>query len=365
MKVLMISNDKSILDASSAVARRMVQYGAFTDRLDIIVFSRRGYSATRLSDTVTVYPTNSRSRLLYVYDAVRIGKQFADITAVTTQDFFEGLAGWRIARRTGAKLELQIHTDVMSPYFVRGSFLNRLRRLLARFLLPRADCVRVVSERVRRSITGMTGAPISVLPVFTDISAIQHAPVTMDLHKKYPQFGKIVLMVSRLEPEKNVALALAVFARAVSEDKPEDTALLIVGEGRERAALSARAREHGIAEKVFFEGFRKDAVAYYKTADVFLQTSNYEGYGLALLEAFASGLAVVTTDVGIAGDIVSGSHAGICPVGDSACLSKALYAALKNEKPSEKPLFPKEFLPSREEYLAGIKAGWERCGETT
>lgn len=361
MNVLMISNDRAIFDESSAVRRRMIEYGNLVERLDIIVFSREGYAATHLSDVVTVYPTNSSSRYAYIFDAIKIGKQFQKISLVTAQDFFEGFAGFRIARKAGAKLELQVHTDMMSPYFTRGNFLNLLRRILARFLLPRADCVRVVSERIRKSIVYLTKAPISVLPIFTDIAAVQNAPITTDLHKKYPQFKKIVLMVSRLEPEKNISLALAAFA----DIKNSNTCLVIVGKGGERAALSRRVQELDIGERVFFEGHRKDVFSYYKTADAFLQTSNYEGYGLALLEAFVAGLPIVTTDVGVAGGIVSGMDVGIAPVGNAKRISALLIKVLSRGKPSKKPLLPKEITLSHKEYLLWMRALWERCGNPT
>jgi len=44
---------------------------------------------------------------------------------------------------------LQIHTDIMSPYFARESVLNRARVQIAKFLIPRADAIRVVSPRIK------------------------------------------------------------------------------------------------------------------------------------------------------------------------------------------------------------------------
>ena len=65
------------------------------------------------------------------------------IDVVTTQDPFEcGLAGFLIARIFRARLHIQIHTDVMSPYFANESTLNRVRVLIAKFLIPRASGIR-------------------------------------------------------------------------------------------------------------------------------------------------------------------------------------------------------------------------------
>ncbi|MBX4216193.1 glycosyltransferase family 4 protein, partial [Candidatus Parcubacteria bacterium] len=306
----------------------------------------------------------SRSRWRYIADAIRIGKGLPRPEVVTSSDPAEtGLAAWRLASAHGAKLHLQVHTDMASPYFKKG-ILNRVRTVIARFLLPRADGIRVVSERILRSLKNykLKAEPV-VLPIFTD-SEKYVCRISEPLKKKYPQFDFMMLTVARLEPEKDIACALRTLARVVRE-YPR-VGLVIVGEGSERAPLMRRAKALGVERHVIFEGWREDVASYYCGADLYLSVSRYEGYGLSLVEAALSGLPIVTTDVGIAGtELLGGEGALIAPVGDDTALAKAVLRFLPD------PEFRKKFaraarasvlgsLPdSKRAYLAAYRAAWE------
>ncbi len=331
MKVLSISADRKIFEDGSAVRRRMIECGKSCDEMHIIVFSTQKHSTpnnqSQISENVFVYPTDSRSRWSYVFDAVRLGKGLPKPDLVTAQDPFEcGLAGWRLSRFFGAKLELQIHTDLGSPYFRRSSLLNTLRIVLARFLLPRADHIRVVSVRIKNYLVSrlkIPGPKIEVRPIFVDTEKIKNIPIKTDLHKKYTQFEKIILMASRLTREKNIPLALSAMASVIR--KYPKALLLIVGDGPEGERLKERSRKLGLEKNVILESWTDDLPSYYKTADLFLATSLYEGYGMALVEAQAADCPIISTDVGVAREI------GATLVENSAhALSEAILEKLKN-----------------------------------
>ena len=376
MNVLSIGSDRKIFDKNSNVRKRIVEYGALVEQLHIVVFCNKalGYEKQKIGENVWVYPTNSGSRWGYVFDAIKIGKEIThawDAWLVTAQDPFEsGFAGWRVARATGARLQLQIHTDFLPPYFSKGSILNKVRVRIAKFLLPKADCVRVVSKRIADSLISagirLKTEP-AILPIFVGISTFQSAEIKTDLHKKYPQFETIILMVSRLEREKNIPLVLAVLKNIVAK-KPK-TGLVIVGEGSMRAELQKYARKLHIENNVIFEGGSDDVFSFYKTADIFLHTSNYEGYGMALVEAAVAGCPIVTTDVGIAGEFFKDvKSAFICPVGDIDCLSEKTMTLIesKNVRISFAEVAKKNVLARLEKdedaYLKKYGTLWERCG---
>ncbi|TSC66959.1 MAG: glycosyltransferase, partial [Parcubacteria group bacterium Gr01-1014_73] len=117
-----------------------------------------------------------------------------------------------------------------------------------------------------------------------------------DLRKKYPQFDFIALAVGRLEPEKNSSLALEIWREVVKKNPL--AGLVIIGSGSLEKSLKLKAKSLKLEDNVIFEQWKNDLVSYYKTADVFLNTSFYEGYGLAMAEARAASLPVISTDVG-------------------------------------------------------------------
>ncbi len=307
MNVLAIGSDRSILHPKSASAERQIAYGAHFDSLNIIIFSLRRHALSMrvLSVGVHAYPTASRLRLFYGIDALLKAFHIEKPDVVSAQDPFEaGLVSWCIARMRGSALHVQVHTDVCAPSFRASSILNALRYRVARFVLQRADHIRVVSSHIQEDVYRdmKPRAQISVLPIFTDIAKFKNA-YPGELAHRFRNFGKKILVVARLEKEKNVMLALGSFAHvAKATPRPEsvnDACLIIVGDGAERRALENRAKELGVKESVFFEG-TQDALPYYALADLVVVPSLFEGYGLVIVEALAAGKPVLSTDVGIA-----------------------------------------------------------------
>jgi glycosyltransferase involved in cell wall biosynthesis len=221
---------------------------------------------------------------------------------VTAQDPFElGFAALLVARHFGVPLHVQLHTDPFGPGFVRAHWpLNYIRRFLMDIVLRRASRIRVVSKRLAQTLQERykIAAPITVLPIYVDTQRFATAAPDAGLVPRFAQFNTKLLVVARLEPEKNISLAIRSFAEAA----PADSCLIIVGEGSELDALRRLAAQWKVDKRVFFEG-AADPAPYYKLADLVLVPSRYEGYGLVMIEALAAGTPVISTDVGIAREV--------------------------------------------------------------
>lgn len=109
-----------------------------------------------------------------------------------------------------------------------------------------------------------------------------------------PQSACVVLAVGRLTPAKGFDVLLRAWPR-VLEKNPSWT-LQIVGEGEERPALETLIDTLQIRHAVSLPGARQDISKSYANASIFCLSSRFEGYGLALIEAMAHGLAIVSTD---------------------------------------------------------------------
>ncbi len=303
MKLLMISTDRKIFEKGSAVAQRQVEYAKKYEEVHIIIFSDKTFTESTIGSNIWVYPTRSSSKLFYIFDALKLGKFIAqkrNITHITSQDPFEtGLVGVLIKNKYKAELELQIHTDIGSPYFQNFTFLNRIRTLISKYTLRKADHVRVVSERIKKYVAKyIDESKIEIRPIAIDIEKIANQSTHIDLRQRYPHFSRIILMASRLEREKNIDMALLAFK--IVADKIPGIGLVIVGKGSEEKRLAKLVIELGIEKSVIFEGWKDDLSSHYKTCDVFLVSSWYEGYGMTLVEAKSSGARIVSTDVGVA-----------------------------------------------------------------
>ncbi len=139
--------------------------------------------------------------------------------------------------------------------------------------------------------------------------------------------AEVVSTVGRLTAIKQHRLFLDAVA-AAARTRPRLLAL-IAGDGELRADLEAYARDLGIADRVRFLGWRRDLSTIYGATDVFMLTSQNEGTPVALIEAMASGVPGVSTDVGGVKDVIDSVEVGArVPDGDAAGLAAHLVRYL-------------------------------------
>jgi len=348
MKVLMISTDRKIFSEGSPARKRMIEYGALFDELAIVVLSNKGEVSVEIVDSIAhntkAYPTNSGNRVVAIKDAFRVAEKVFKNSptgsrwVVTVQDPFEtGLVGFWLKKKFKLPLQIQVHTDLLNVHFSH-TFLNNLRLIVARIVLPRADGIRVVSDRIKRSLIkdyrfSLSADKITVLPIFVDFDQIRNSAITVDLHQKYPQYRKIILMVARLVPEKNFKFAFKVFKKVL--EKFPDTGLVIIGDGPDRAKIEQMAKDRNISKNVKFDGWQNNLGTYYKTADVFLSTSFYEGFGMAIVEALSAGLPVVSSSVGVVVQALNSLNGTACQYFDTECFVKRVEHFLGLESRAE------------------------------
>lgn len=336
MKVLFVSNDPGLFVEGSQVRARMRSYAEAIGELSII---------SRAPKTQEVHEGP-----LHLY-GVRTGKLFSPlvlasrahtlilkqgIEIVSAQDPFEhGWAALRAVRGTSARLHVQVHTDFLSPWF-RSSLgvssfpmrlLNRIRILIADQVIPRAAGVRVVSKRIQTSlvrryasrVTEIRVVPIAISGDVPEAVALPSASFTFRL-----------LAVGRLESEKRLEDIL----KALHHIHPQypSVGLYIAGSGREESRLKNMVRSLGLSERVVFLGERADAQGLMRSAHAFVQASAYEGYGRTLIEAALARVPIITTDVGVVGEIFEGYRDVLSvPPGDPAAIAVQIVGLIEDE----------------------------------
>ncbi|MBL8857798.1 MAG: glycosyltransferase family 4 protein [Planctomycetes bacterium] len=176
------------------------------------------------------------------------------------------------------------------------------RRILARkFMLPGVHKVVVPSQKLHGIATTLWKLPpskVACIPNGVALASFSAADGNPKLRAelKIPKARVVLGACGHLRPEKNPLRLLRAAARI---DREIDFHVLILGDGPERAACEELARTTAsLYGRVTFAGHVKDPTAHYRAMDAFCISSDTEQMPVALIEAMASSLPVVSTDVG-------------------------------------------------------------------
>lgn len=231
--------------------------------------------------------------------------------------------------RSRARLVLSDHTTLSRQYGGRGALASQVLRRSIAWAYPRADARVCVSRNAARDLAALSGlAPESIETIYNPVAAPRVTPAERRAATAiWPGRGARILTVGGLIAVKNHRLLIDAFVRLSAK---RDAALVILGDGPLRDDLTAHAKAAGVADRVVLPGFVANPAPFYAAADLFVLSSDYEGYGNVLVEAMYAGLKVVSTDCesGPREILADGDYGALTPCGDPVALAGAMAAAL-------------------------------------
>lgn len=376
MRVLMLSQDPNIIKPSGEAHLRMLEYTKLFDELHIMVTVNDSDIFLPSGNLFIyalsgVFPLNFLRIITQGYKI--LCKRRIDVISVQAPDEY-GLIGFLLSKLFDVPLQIQVHTDIMSPWYRRASWKEFTRYWLARFLIPRSSSVRVVSQRVRNSIYrtkfGIRTelSTVRVLPIFTDTSKFLSAIRDSRIDDRFHNYSFKMIAVGRfVEKEKNFNMLIEIMRDFVKICA--DALLVIVGDGPNKKNYELKIKNYGLSRNVILESWRDNLPSFYKSFDLYLMSSNYEGWGRTVIEAMASGLPVIITDVGLAGEVViNGENGVIVPVGDKKkfleAVSRLYHDSLKRKYLAKAGVETIKLLSPRtkEEYLTLYRKTYEITG---
>lgn len=356
---LKLDNLKRILSIS--LERKLFEPGKVRDRIVeqlkdfesvIIVFAKQKFDE-QIAPNVRVISTHSWHKLFYVWDAlVQAWKiRNTDIKVVITQDPVEtGLVGAISARLCNSALAVQDHGyHFHGKYYYQESFLNHFRYWLAKWLVKRADAIRVVSQRTEDALVNL-GLPLekiirfplniitnnqssitnNQLPITNNQSLINgDASVDVGRGTSDERRMSYFLLVCRFVPIKRIDLAIHAFSLVLKQDP--DVKLKIVGAGPLEGQVKQWIGDFELQDRVEIIPWTDNLTELYQGAVATLITSDGEGFGMTAVESLMCHTPVIMTNVGCAHEVVkNGENGYIVPVGDVIALSLAMQAMLRS-----------------------------------
>jgi glycosyltransferase involved in cell wall biosynthesis len=240
--------------------------------------------------------------------------------------FFYGALGARLSGRAPKVIFTEHGRHFPDVVGAKRRFVNRwvLDRLADRVNGVCAFSVRALSDN-----DGFRHARIEVIP-----NGIDAARYGTALDRRAARIRlcldpdrRAIVHIARFHPVKDQTTLLRAFAALAASNAETD--LVLVGDGPLRTELESLSCELGIAHRVHFLGIRDDVPEVLAAADVFVLSSLSEGASITLLEAMASSLPVVVTDVGGSPEIVRDTVDGLLtPRGDADAMARAIRRLL-------------------------------------
>ncbi len=246
------------------------------------------------------------------------------------------VCSWILSGRSGS-LFLSDHEHLSHSYIgqrrVKGAYLKNL----IRFTYPLSNGVIAVSAGVKNDLCALGKLSSSKVQVIYNPAAIGVSSVTESMkvrNKLWGGYKYTILAVGRLTAEKNYETLIKAFARLPIEMNAK---LIILGEGNLRTALSNLIIELDLHERIELPGFVSDPYPWFRSADLFVLSSLWEGFGNVIVEALECGVPVVSTDCpsGPAEILENGRYGKLVPVGDFVRLSFAMIDSLLETHDSE------------------------------
>ena len=205
-----------------------------------------------------------------------------------------------------------------------------LQRRLEREVLKRVDRVVAPTPHLAEALAGTVPedrirvvVPCFPRPVPTaSRSEVRHR---LGLSDDTP----VVVSVTRLHPQKDLTTLVTAWSGVVA--RVPDAQLVVVGEGPARSEVESAVAAAGLERSVQLIGSRPRAADELAAADVAVLTSVWEAIPIVLAEALLLGVPVVSTDVGMATDLMGDGTGGtVVPVGDAEAVADGLVSLLED-----------------------------------
>lgn len=198
------------------------------------------------------------------------------------------------------------------------------------FSINNSDVVTSVSESLKEDTLRLfdVKVPIEVVPNFIDMKKhdFSFTDCNRELLAEKDEF--IITHISNMRKVKRIDDVIHIFYNI---QKQLPAKLMMVGEGPERENAERKFKELGIEERVAFLGNSDEIDKILCFSDLFLLPSEKESFGLVALEAMASGVPVISSNVGGLREVIVHNQSGfLCELGDVEAMSKAALELLNN-----------------------------------
>ena len=258
---------------------------------------------------------------------------------IHAHDWVVGRAAVELKNRLGLPLISTIHaTEIGRGGSLDGEYRTKVRDI-ERLLVEQSDGIICCSNYMLDHIQHVLGAvktKIRVIPNGVEASRFNNGHQPQPIPTGVSEDRKTILYVGRIVREKGIFTLLDAFEKLRKQGK--DVSLVLVGEGPLKEDLAKEVLRRKLNDRVKLAGFvdEKKLVSLYNSSDAFVLPSHYEPFGMVALEAMASRVPVVVSDVGGLSEIVEDGITGVkVPAYNPSALAEGILRVLEDRELSE------------------------------
>ena len=240
-----------------------------------------------------------------------------------------------IPAKSRCKKIVTIHDIAYFYMNVHGSGMDRILENWTRKSLNVADKIITVSNATATDCIKEGAIPDKVDTIYQGFeSSYEHLKLSTELEKQIVSAmelpEKCILFLGSLQPRKNLPQLLEAFA--LIANKVPHCLILAGGKGSSYQQLLSLVEQHNLQKRVIFTGYIDDQqrAALYQHAELFVYPSQYEGFGLVVLEAMSFGVPVISTNNSSLPEAV-GDAGILVEIDDSSGLAEKMLDVLTNE----------------------------------
>ena len=233
-----------------------------------------------------------------------------------------------ISKLRGIPYIAHIHLDVgpstkmgfLLPFY-KKVFLQKVLSSSSKIIVPTKDYIDLVSKKYTISKNKIYKIPCGVdLKNFQSLSGKSHDLIRL-------------LFVGRLSIQKNVPLLIRSFKK-ITEKNLRNIELHIVGDGKEKSKIINLIKAEKLEKKVILHGALRGKRLYkiFSNSDIFILTSRLESFGIVLIEAMASGLPIVVSNIPAVRNVVENGKTGLLVKPSPEHFAKAIEKLLNNSQ---------------------------------
>lgn len=380
MNLLVISRNENIFNENDPAFKEYLACSTLVDQIHIIVLTKKALKEEEvkqiknINNKLFIYPTNSTRSIFYFFDAIKIAKAetvnkfYSIIDLISGEDtMLCGFISYYLSRKYKRNFIINIYKNIFNPdqdvSFIKKAF----RHDVVHFLLKRAHGIRVLSQLIGEIVYSQYPKlqdRIFVLPFLADIEKLQEIESSISIRKQYPNFNIIFIHVAE-QVKFRTLLKLRNIMKVASQRYPL-SGLVVLGNIKKRfwhPWFFSR-----LPKNIVFERISDKVHSYYKTANVFIDTSSESDPGGPITEAALVGCPIVASKTKASVEAIKdGENGFIADPNDVQGFFKKIIDILETPGLREAMRFAKYNISdslygrTNEEYYSRIVDIWNIC----